>query len=124
MQTDTNFIWIVTLISALLFSCTHLFTYKLKFLNVFPRSKWLSFAGGVSIAYIFVHLLPELEEMQHTFIKTDHQLNSFFDYPLYVVALFSLSIYYGVERQVKLSGISNKTEKKPEVNHKEAVGIF
>lgn len=38
----------------------HLFAGKLRFLNGVPRSRWLSIAAGVSIAYVFVRLLPEL----------------------------------------------------------------
>jgi hypothetical protein len=33
---------------------------RLRFLDVIPRSTWLSLAGGISVAYVFVHLLPEL----------------------------------------------------------------
>jgi hypothetical protein len=33
---------------------------RLRFLDVIPRSTWLSLAGGISAAYVFFHLLPEL----------------------------------------------------------------
>ncbi len=42
----------------------HLFSGKLRFLEGIPRSIWLSMAGGISVAYVFVHLLPELAEEQ------------------------------------------------------------
>jgi len=35
-----------------------------RLLDVVPRSRWLSAAGGVSVAYVFMHLLPELAEGQ------------------------------------------------------------
>jgi zinc transporter ZupT len=124
MNESTGNFWLISLTGALLFSFAHLFAYKLKFLEVLPRSKWLSFAGGVSIAYIFMHLLPELEEMQHTFVEERQKIESFFKYPLYAVALLSLSIYYGIERHVKMSGVSKKTEKHAEVESQEEVGIF
>jgi zinc transporter ZupT len=124
MNEANSSFWLISLIGALVFSFIHLFTYKLKFLDVLPRSKWLSFAGGVSIAYIFMHLLPELEEMQHTFVEEQRDVESFFKYPLYLVALFSLSVYYGIERQVKLSGVSKKTNKKAETTEQESIGIF
>lgn len=42
----------------------HVLTPTLRFLEGTPRSVWLSLAGGVSVAYVFVHLLPELAEGQ------------------------------------------------------------
>ena len=42
----------------------HVFAGRLRFLDVMPRSGWLSFAGGVSVAYVFIHVFPELEEAQ------------------------------------------------------------
>ena len=44
----------------------HLFAARLRFLDVFPRSRWLSAAGGIAVAYVFVHLLPDLAEEQET----------------------------------------------------------
>lgn len=38
----------------------HLVTPSLTFLDGTPRSIWLSAAGGVSVAYVFVHFMPEL----------------------------------------------------------------
>ena len=34
----------------------HLFSGRLCFLDVTPRSIWLSIAGGISVTYVFVHL--------------------------------------------------------------------
>ena len=36
----------------------HLLIGRLQFLDVVPRSGWLSFAGGVAVAYVFLHILP------------------------------------------------------------------
>ena len=47
-------------------AAVHLFSGRLRFLSVLPRSRWLSAAGGVSVAYVFVHLLPDLAEEQVT----------------------------------------------------------
>ncbi len=48
----------------------HLFSSNLRFLAVIPRSRWLSIAGGVAIAYIFVHLIPELNRGQASLIQS------------------------------------------------------
>ena len=39
----------------------------MRFLHATPRSMWLSAAGGISVAYVFVHILPEFEHHQHEF---------------------------------------------------------
>jgi uncharacterized membrane protein len=44
----------------------HLVAGKLRFLDVIPRSAWLSAASGASVAYVFMHLLPELATGQET----------------------------------------------------------
>lgn len=45
---------------AALLALVHVVTPALRFLEGPTRSVWLSMVGGVSVAYIFVHLLPEL----------------------------------------------------------------
>ena len=42
----------------------HLFSGSIRFLDVLPRSRWLSAADGISVAYVFVHLLPDLAQEQ------------------------------------------------------------
>lgn len=43
---------------ALALALVHLLVGKLPFIDAVPRSRWLSIAGGVSVAYVFVHILP------------------------------------------------------------------
>ncbi len=56
----------VSLLAVLGLVVIHLFSNRLRFLDDTPRSIWLSIAGGISVAYVFVHLLPELAEGQET----------------------------------------------------------
>lgn len=93
-------------IAALLLALTHLFAEKLNF-AAFPRSKWLSFAGGISVAYIFMHLLPELAEWQEIF-KEEGEILSFLQHHIYLIALLGLAIFYGLERAAKLSSESRR----------------
>ncbi len=53
---------IAALIAALGLAAVHLFAQRMRFIALVPRSRWLSAAGGVSVAYVFVHVLPELAE--------------------------------------------------------------
>lgn len=80
----------------------HIIANKLKFLQVIPRSKWLSFAGGVAVSYVFVHILPELQEWQ-AHLADEGKVPSFFEHHLYLVSLIGLVIFYGLERAITRS---------------------
>jgi hypothetical protein len=94
---------IVPLIVAFCLGLVHVFAGKLRFLNVLPRSRWLSFAGGTSVAYVFVHLLPELEKYQNALQPADGAMLSFLDHHVYLIALTGLAVFYGIERSTKES---------------------
>jgi hypothetical protein len=55
---------LLPVLAAAVMVTVHLVAGRLRFLDVIQRSRWLSIAGGVSVAYIFVHLLPELSAGQ------------------------------------------------------------
>ncbi|HEV7291326.1 MAG TPA: hypothetical protein VGN79_03315 [Devosia sp.] len=101
---------IISLIVALVFSAIHIFGYRLTFLESTPRSVWLSVAGGVSVAYVFVHLLPELAEHQEGFREAAgsggalRQLESH----IYLIALTGLAVFYGLDRLMKSSALQEE----------------
>ncbi|AHM61458.1 hypothetical protein D770_16020 [Flammeovirgaceae bacterium 311] len=103
-----------TAIAAILLAITHLYAERMKSTAI-PRSKWLSFAGGISVAYIFVHLLPALQEGQE--YLQDHSFGiSFLKHPVYVVALLGLATFYGVERAAILSSKSERAVEDKELS--------
>jgi zinc transporter ZupT len=83
------------LIALACLALVHLLAGRLRFLDVVPRSRWLSAAGGISVAYVMVHLLPELAEGQRT-VEEEGALGFVEDH-VYIVALFGLAVFYGVE---------------------------
>ncbi|EMR04338.1 ZIP family transporter [Cesiribacter andamanensis] len=87
--------------AALVLALTHIFAEKLRFTPI-PRSKWLSFAGGVAVSYIFLHILPELQEMQSIFEEQEDFL-SYLKHHTYLIALLGLTLFYGLERAAKLA---------------------
>lgn len=93
-------------IAAVVLSLTHLFINRLTFLQGIPRSKWLSVAGGISVTYIFIHVLPELEKWQQRFTSEGEE--GFLKHHLYIVALIGLAVFYGIERAAKLLGTSRR----------------
>ncbi len=93
----------LTLLAALLLVLVHLLSGRLRFLHAIPRSRWLSTAGGISVAYVFVHLLPELAEGQDSIEgrgegAADGPLLEFLEHHVYLVALLGLTVFYGVEK--------------------------
>lgn len=80
----------------------HLFSGKLRFVNL-PRSRWLSGAGGVSVAYVFVHILPELSEHQMVLEEAEKGFVSYLEHHVYLLALLGLTAFYGLERMASES---------------------
>lgn len=74
----------------------HVFAGRLPFLGASPRSGWLSLAGGVSVAYAIVHLLPDLEDRRRTIAGAGN--SSALDHLLYLIVLAGLLFFYGLEK--------------------------
>jgi zinc transporter ZupT len=91
-------IQLVSLLVVIGLVLAHLFSGRLRFLEGTPRSIWLSMAGGVSVAYVFVHLLPELAEAQDTIREALGEGLGFLENHVYLIALLGLAVFYGVER--------------------------
>ena len=100
---------ILTAALALSLALVHVFAGHLRFLHGIPRSRWLSGAGGVSVAYVFVHILPELQERQNVFEEAEG-LGGFLEYHVYLIALLGLLVFYGLERAAKTSQEEMKGE--------------
>lgn len=85
---------------ALGLALVHLFAGRLLLLDVIPRSRWLSLSGGVAVAYVFVHVLPEVQESGATIAKSGHALARFEEH-VYLVVLVGFVAFYGLERFVQ-----------------------
>ncbi|WP_053220397.1 hypothetical protein [Virgibacillus senegalensis] len=97
---------------AVCFVLIHLFSKKLLFLNNVPRSRFLSIAGGIAVAYVFIHLLPDLNEHQEAVEEAlSKESLSFLESHIYLIALAGLTLFYGLERMVKVSKRKNNTRK-------------
>ena len=88
---------------ALAFCLVHLFVGRLRFLDRDPRSGWLSFAGGVAVAYVFLHMLPELGAHAGTFRRATGLREVMAESAVYGLAMFGLAVFYGTERALKRS---------------------
>lgn len=82
----------------LVFFAIHLASRRLEHLREEHRSFILSVAGGVSAAYVFLHLLPDLEEHGETLNGAAPFLPD--EIGIYLVALLGLIVFFAIERLV------------------------
>lgn len=86
-------------------AAVHWFSGRLWFLDGVPRSRTLSFAGGVSVAYVFVHLFPEVQEAGSEIAESEFgSLIPFAEHHVYLVALVGFVAFYGLERFAQRAG--------------------
>ena len=89
-------------LSAILLALVHVVASRFKFLKRTPRSRWLSLGSGVSVAYVFVHVLPDLSEAQSEFQESVDLLSAV-EHHVYMVALLGMIAFYGLEKAAKVS---------------------
>ncbi len=82
---------------AIALALVHGFATRLPIFSIIPRFRWTSFAGGVSLSYVFLEIFPELshtqEELQHSEILLVQYLKNH----VYILALLGLLVFYGLD---------------------------
>jgi hypothetical protein len=91
------------LVATAALAATHLAAGRLHVLDRPRRSRVLSGAGGVSVAYVFVEILPEIARSQEALAERTEGLLPFVEGHAYLVALVGLSLFYGLERGAVVS---------------------
>lgn len=87
---------VVVSVLAITLALIHLFAGRFRFGDRIPRSRWLSIAGGVSVSYVFVHLLPEVREAA---VTIEHGGPAVFtEQYVYLIALLGFVVFYGLEQ--------------------------
>ncbi|HYO61048.1 MAG TPA: hypothetical protein VEU29_04030 [Actinomycetota bacterium] len=86
-------------VGAIVLAALHVVGSHLRFVTYVPRSSWLSFAGGVSVAYVFVHLLPEMADGARTVSET----TAFAEHSVWLAGLAGLVVFYWVENASRRS---------------------
>jgi hypothetical protein len=97
---------IATLAAAILFMAIFLFGGKLHKPAWIRRHhrKALSFGAGVSVAYVFIHLLPELAAAREVFTEiTEHLSLPFPEHRVYLSAMIGFILFYGLDHMVAWS---------------------
>src|SRR5262245_58360234 len=68
------------------------------------RPTWLTAASGMSVAYVFVHLLPELAQTQAEWIESPYRVMEWLDTGVYMAALAGLILYLTLDRVARGRG--------------------
>ncbi len=74
----------------------HIISNRAKLLNAFETHGWVSFGAGASVAYVFIHVFPEIGifQQQITGHAGHDQPVRFMNQPLYLAALGGLCLVY------------------------------
>lgn len=86
----------------------HLYAGRFRWIDRIPAQHWLSFGAGVSIAYVFVDVLPILSKGHATLAANAGAATQSLKYPVYLVALVGLAAFYSLELLAKRSRADNR----------------
>jgi hypothetical protein len=101
-----------TLLVALAFTAVYAFSGRLLPVQLkFPR-RWLSLAAGVSVAYVFVDILPELEARRQGLVGAMGGTPLFAAQRIYIAALAGFVFFYGLDLFLLRSRLPSKTSGK------------
>lgn len=85
-----------SLIGALLLGGVYLSCNYIHSLTALFRRRWLSFSSGVSVAYVFVDVLPQLEMQQRAMAPSILGAAVFPEKRIYLFALLGFVVFYGL----------------------------
>lgn len=89
-------------LSLLVLAAVHIFANRAKVLGWVWHGKFLSFASGISFAYVFVDLLPALSKGQPVLKRTFEHILPYLDRHTYLIALLGVLFFYGIQSHKKL----------------------
>jgi hypothetical protein len=104
------------LLIALLLAGLHLAAPRIRGLPLVPERATGSFAGGLAVAYVFLHLLPEIAEGNEAIgeaLADVVEPTPLLDLGIFVVALAGFAAFYGLERLAQHRSGSGRSAREP-----------
>ncbi|MDN7246232.1 hypothetical protein [Planococcus shenhongbingii] len=101
--------FITSLLVIIGFMTVHIFTDAIKYLEKRMTNRLVSLVSGGSIAYVFLHLVPELTHYQE--VAHEARLLPWLenvDYVTYVAALLGIAVFYGINQMSEKSERENR----------------
>lgn len=99
-----------------LLAVVHVFAGRLRMFDRLPRSAALSFAGGVSIAYVFIHVLPEVATASRR-LEERFPMHEVVESHAYLLVMAGFVGFYGLEQYVNRRKTATRSETSP-------IGVF
>ncbi|ESA38208.1 membrane protein [Leptolyngbya sp. Heron Island J] len=118
MDVNTSFVGFAL---AVCLGLVHVFASRTQWVRRIPQRWWVSIAGGVSIAYIFLDILPELSQAQAEVEHSSVPLVAYLENHVYILALAGLAIFYGLEKLALRSRSHQQKTKGSDCTHP---GVF
>lgn len=112
---------LATLLAALALTGVQLLPRQLGRLQGHRRGRWLSVAGGVAVAFVFLRLVPELVERRDAVADSLGGV-LFFPSDVHEFALIGLLLFYGIEVLARRSGDRRGT--RASLPDQVAIGMF
>lgn len=88
----------------------HIFAGRLRWIDALPQRFWLSLGAGISLAYVFVDVLPKLDAGQDSIAAASGHIIDAIAHNIYLVALAGLATFYGLELMAKRSCDNNASD--------------
>ncbi|MEM9265606.1 MAG: hypothetical protein AAGA46_08790 [Cyanobacteria bacterium P01_F01_bin.13] len=95
----------------------HAFISKLKIFSFIPEFRWMSFAGGVSIGYVFLEVFPELSHAQEAIEHSEIPFVAYVENHVYLLSLLGLLVFYGLDILALKSRQYNKLRNNQDSTH-------
>ena len=89
------------LVIAIVLAALHVAAPRIRRLPFVPERATASFAGGLAVAYVFLHLLPEIAEGNESIGEALSRVvdpTPLLDLGIFIVALAGFAAFYGLER--------------------------
>lgn len=87
-------------VAAILFAAAFLFGHHVALLRRLLKNphSLISFGSGMSAAYVFVHLMPELHEARRAFVESVSMTLRYEGMAIYYLSLLGFLVFYGLDR--------------------------
>jgi hypothetical protein len=88
-----------TQLAVLILASVFLFGKWLRLRSERRSRHWITASAGASVAYVWLHIIPELSEAQGTFTRITHDMRlPLPEFRIYLSALFGFVLFYGLEQ--------------------------
>lgn len=104
------------LVLAVVLAVLHLLAPRIRKLPLVPERYTGSFAGGLAVAYVFLHLLPDIAEGNEAIgeaLEDAVTVTPLLDLGIFVVALAGFTVFYGLERMASRQGLRDGARTAP-----------